>query len=53
MALNRQTSGTDGSMRYAGAIDCDLHPAVPAMSVLVPYLDDYWREMVRSARSTA
>ena len=47
MALNRQTSGTDASMRYAGAIDCDLHPAVPAMSVLVPYLDDYWREMVQ------
>jgi predicted TIM-barrel fold metal-dependent hydrolase len=47
MALNRQTSCTDASMRYAGAIDCDLHPAVPAMSVLVPYLDDYWREMVQ------
>jgi len=32
--------------RYAGAIDCDLHPAVPGMSALMPYLDDYWREMV-------
>ena len=32
--------------RYVGAVDCDLHPAVPAMSVLMPYLDDYWREMV-------
>jgi predicted TIM-barrel fold metal-dependent hydrolase len=31
---------------YAGAIDCDLHPAVPGMAVLMPYLDDYWREMV-------
>jgi uncharacterized protein len=47
MALNRQTSSADASMRYTGAIDCDLHPAVPAMSVLVPYLDDYWREMVQ------
>src|SRR5690242_2502001 len=46
MALNGQTSGIDNS-RYAGAIDCDLHCAVPDMSVLVPYLDDYWREMVR------
>jgi hypothetical protein len=47
MASNRQMSGTEGSLRYAGAIDCDLHCAVPAMSVLLPYLDDYWREMVQ------
>jgi predicted TIM-barrel fold metal-dependent hydrolase len=32
--------------QYAGAIDCDLHVAVPGMKVLLPYLDDYWREMV-------
>ena len=32
--------------QYAGGVDCDLHPAVPDMSVLLPYLDDYWREMV-------
>jgi uncharacterized protein len=47
MALNREISGSDPSPRFAGAIDCDLHPAVPDMSVLVPYLDDYWREMVQ------
>ncbi|MBR0687789.1 amidohydrolase [Bradyrhizobium manausense] len=34
------------AQRYSGAIDCDLHPAVPGMDVLMPYLDDYWREMV-------
>jgi predicted TIM-barrel fold metal-dependent hydrolase len=34
------------SASYAGAIDCDLHPAVPSMDVLLPYLNDYWREMV-------
>jgi uncharacterized protein len=45
MTGNRPT-GPDLATRYAGAIDCDLHPAVPSMSVLVPYLDDYWREMV-------
>src|ERR1700742_4796132 len=45
MVGNRQPDNADLS-RYAGAIDCDLHPAVPAMKVLVPYLDDYWREMV-------
>jgi uncharacterized protein len=27
-----------------GAIDCDIHPAVPGMQVLLPYLDEYWRE---------
>jgi len=30
----------------AGAIDCDIHPAVPATQVLLPYLDEYWREAV-------
>ncbi|MDR3533879.1 MAG: amidohydrolase family protein [Rhodopila sp.] len=30
----------------AGAIDCDIHPAVPSTRVLLPYLDDYWREHI-------
>jgi hypothetical protein len=25
-------------------IDCDIHPVVPTTRVLLPYLDDYWRE---------
>ncbi len=29
-----------------GAIDCDIHPAVPALAALLPYLDDHWREAV-------
>ncbi|MBV9735392.1 MAG: amidohydrolase [Acidisphaera sp.] len=29
-----------------GAIDCDMHPAVPGMHALLPYLDDHWREQV-------
>ena len=29
-----------------GAIDCDIHPAVPTTRALVPYLDDYWREHI-------
>jgi uncharacterized protein len=29
-----------------GAIDCDIHPAVPGMRTLLPYLDDHWREQV-------
>src|SRR3954469_1777937 len=27
-----------------GAIDCDIHPAVPSTKVLLPYLSDYWRD---------
>ena len=41
----RQVAGSAPSTNYIGAIDCDLHPAVPGMNVLLPYLDDYWREM--------
>jgi predicted TIM-barrel fold metal-dependent hydrolase len=29
-----------------GAIDCDLHPAMPAVPALLPYLDDYWRDQL-------
>ncbi|MEL0003758.1 MAG: hypothetical protein VW620_12155, partial [Rhodospirillales bacterium] len=29
-----------------GAVDCDLHPAVPSIKALLPYLDDHWRDMV-------
>jgi predicted TIM-barrel fold metal-dependent hydrolase len=45
MVGNRQRAGAGQPVRYAGAIDCDLHAAVPGMSVLLPYLDEYWREM--------
>jgi predicted TIM-barrel fold metal-dependent hydrolase len=31
---------------FEGAIDCDLHPAVPATSALLPYLDEYWRDQL-------
>jgi len=27
-------------------IDCDLHPTVPSMTALLPYLDEMWRETV-------
>jgi uncharacterized protein len=32
--------------RLEGAIDCDVHPSVPALAALLPYLDDYWRDMI-------
>lgn len=28
------------------AIDCDVHPAVPDIKALLPYLDDFWRDSV-------
>ena len=27
-------------------IDCDVHPVVPSLSALLPYLDDHWRDTV-------
>ena len=32
--------------RLRGAIDCDVHPSVPSVRELLPYLDDYWRDMI-------
>jgi predicted TIM-barrel fold metal-dependent hydrolase len=29
-----------------GAIDCDVHPAMPGMSALLPYLDPFWRDQL-------
>jgi predicted TIM-barrel fold metal-dependent hydrolase len=29
-----------------GAIDCDIHPAVPTTRALLPYLEPYWREHI-------
>ncbi|MGH7074593.1 MAG: amidohydrolase family protein [Stellaceae bacterium] len=37
---------TTADVTTAGAIDCDLHPALANTDVLLPYLDDYWRELV-------
>ena len=30
----------------AGAIDCDIHPAVPKLAALIPYLEPHWAESV-------
>ncbi len=27
-------------------IDCDVHPVMPSLKALMPYLDDMWRDMV-------
>ena len=34
------------ALRLQGAIDCDVHPSVPGVRALFPYLDDYWRDMI-------
>lgn len=28
----------------SGPIDCDIHPGVPGMGVLLPYMTEYWQE---------
>jgi predicted TIM-barrel fold metal-dependent hydrolase len=30
----------------AGAIDCDLHPPLPGVRGLLPFLDAYWRDQI-------
>jgi uncharacterized protein len=30
----------------ARSIDCDVHPAVPGMGALRPYLDEFWRDSI-------
>lgn len=30
----------------SGGIDCDIHPAVPGVNALLPYLEEHWREQV-------
>ena len=32
------------------AIDCDVHPTVPSVKALLPYLDDFWRDTRAGAR---
>ena len=44
---SERNSGTKTvAIPAAGAIDCDIHPALPGTHVLVPYLDEYWRAHV-------
>ena len=34
------------SLLEPGGIDCDIHPAVPNIRALHPYLSDHWRDIV-------
>src|ERR1700690_931246 len=40
------------STPIAGGVDCDLHPAVPHLTSLLPYLNDYWRDQVTTRGMT-
>jgi predicted TIM-barrel fold metal-dependent hydrolase len=41
-------SDAQGQLVPAGAIDCDVHVAVPDMAALLPYMSQAWREMIVS-----
>jgi hypothetical protein len=34
------------SLIEPGGIDCDIHPAVPNLKALHPYLSDHWRDII-------
>src|SRR5256886_4491915 len=35
-----------------GGVDCDVHPAVPHLTSLLPYLNEYWRDQVTTRGMT-
>src|SRR5215217_7484505 len=45
---NRRRPQRRGSMSLIepGGIDCDIHPAVPNLKALHPYLSDHWRDII-------
>src|SRR3954454_17782788 len=53
-ALNPTATATRGHMTspIAGGVDCDLHPAVPHLTSLLPYLNEYWRDQVTTRGMT-
>src|ERR1700704_3148931 len=40
------TIGADGVTDQINAIDCDVHPSVADIKLLLPYLEPYWRDSV-------
>src|SRR5256714_4291128 len=43
---------TEMTSPIPGGVDCDLHPAVPHLTSLLPYLNDYWRDQVTTRGMT-
>lgn len=46
MNIQDKSSNFSSSERLSGAIDCDVHNAVPAAQALYPYLSDYWIDLM-------
>src|SRR5262249_16419147 len=42
----RKPTGNQTAVPVRGGVDCDLHPAVPHLTSLLPYMNDYWRDQV-------
>jgi uncharacterized protein len=38
---------------HVKSIDCDVHPRVPVMRALMPYLEDFWRDSVEDRGITS
>ena len=43
---NGPTVRSGGQPMQSGPIDCDVHPAVPSIAALTPFMDPYWREQI-------
>src|ERR1700710_3166505 len=48
----RKLKETPMTSPIAGGVDCDLHPAVPHLTTLLPYMNDYWRDQVTTRGMT-
>ncbi|UWU75854.1 amidohydrolase family protein [Bradyrhizobium huanghuaihaiense] len=45
--LDRTAAFSDGeSVPDVGCIDCDIHPTVPGIASLLPYMDEHWKRQV-------
>src|SRR5260221_14677769 len=40
-------------LSHVKSIDCDVHPSVPGMRALMPYLEDFWRDSVEDRGITS
>src|SRR5262244_3852569 len=51
-AAAAQERGNVMTSPIPGGVDCDLHPAVPHLTSLLPYMNDYWRDQVTTRGMT-
>ncbi len=42
--MNDQANDQALAAAASGTIDCDIHPGVPSTEVLLPFMNDYWRD---------